>query len=122
MISCRPATGLAWATCSCKTAFGTASASCPKDTLIKFVSTVAPAWKADGRPVYDGFFWINETGTLPVPKEAYYMDGAGGQTTLMIPSHNLVVVRLGHFKGAAVGGASFRKSLALLMEAVPASR
>lgn len=89
---------------------------------VKFVSTVAPAWKADGRPVYGGLFWINGTGTLPVPKEAYYMDGAGGQITLIIPSHDLVVVRLGHFKGAAVGGASFRKSLALLMEAIPANR
>jgi len=89
---------------------------------VKFVSSLAPAWKADGRPIYGGFFWINGDGTFPVPKEAYYMGGAGGQTTLMIPSHDLVVVRLGHFKGAATGGASFRKSLALLMEAVPASR
>ena len=89
---------------------------------VKFVSSLAPAWKADGRPVYGGFFWINGDGTFPVPKEAYYMSGAGGQTTLIIPSHDLVVVRLGHFKGATTGEASFRKSLALLMEAVPASR
>ncbi len=85
----------------------------------KFVSTLAPAWEADKRPIYGGFFWINGTGTFPVPKDAYYMDGAGGQTTLIIPSHDLVVVRLGHYKGASVGGQSFRKALALLMEAVP---
>ena len=60
--------------------------------------------------------------TFPVPKEAYYMAGAGGQTTLIIPSHDLVVVRLGHYKGAAAGGTSLRKSLALLTEAVPARR
>jgi hypothetical protein len=47
------------------------------------------------------------------------MSGAGGQTTLIIPSHQLVVVRMGHFKGSSAGGASFRKALALLMEAVP---
>jgi CubicO group peptidase (beta-lactamase class C family) len=47
------------------------------------------------------------------------MSGAGGQTTLIIPSHDLVVVRLGHYKGSEVGSASFRKALALLMEAVP---
>jgi len=60
---------------------------------------VAPAWKADQRPVYGGFLWINGDGTFPVPKEAYYMSGGGGQTTLIIPSHDLVVVRLGHSKG-----------------------
>ena len=89
---------------------------------VKFVSSLAPAWKADGRPVYGGFFWINGDRTFPVPKEAYYMAGAGGQTTLIIPSHDLVVVRLGHYKGAAAGGTSLRKSLALLTEAVPARR
>ena len=40
---------------------------------------------------------------MPVPAEAYYMAGAGGQTTLIIPSHDLVVVRLGHYKGSAPG-------------------
>jgi CubicO group peptidase (beta-lactamase class C family) len=85
----------------------------------KFVSTLAPAWAADKRPIYGGFFWINGDGTFPVPKEAYYMAGAGGQTTLIVPSHDLVVVRMGHFKGSAAGGAGFRRALALLMEAVP---
>ena len=74
---------------------------------------------ADNRPIYGGFIWINGEGTFPVPKAAYYMSGAGGQTTLVVPSHDLVVVRLGHFKGAGPGGQSFRKALALLMEAVP---
>jgi CubicO group peptidase (beta-lactamase class C family) len=86
---------------------------------VKFVSTPAPAWKADRRPIYGGFFWINEDGTFPVPREAYYMSGAGGQTTLIIPSRDLVVVRLGHYKGSTVGSEGFQKALALLMEAVP---
>ena len=84
-----------------------------------FVSTVAPAWAADKRPIYGGFFWINGDGTFPVPKEAYYMSGAGGQTVLIVPSHDLVVVRLGHYKGEKAGGEAFKKALALLMEAVP---
>jgi hypothetical protein len=37
----------------------------------------------------------------------------------MIPSHDLVVVRLGHYRGDAAGTAGFKKALALLMEAVP---
>jgi CubicO group peptidase (beta-lactamase class C family) len=86
----------------------------------KFVSTLAPAWRADGRPIYGGFFWINGDGAYPVPKDAYYMAGAGGQTTLIVPSHDLVVVRLGHYRGATAGGAGFRKALELLIQAVPA--
>jgi CubicO group peptidase (beta-lactamase class C family) len=90
------------------------------DEFVTFVSTLAPAWKADGRPIYGGFFWINGDGGLPVPRDAYFMSGAGGQTTLIVPSHDLVVVRLGHYRGVGPGGASFRKALALLMEAIPA--
>ena len=88
---------------------------------VDFVSTVAPAWEADGRPIYGGFFWINGTRTFPVPREAYYMSGAGGQTTLIIPSHDLVVVRQGHYRGARAGGRALRNALALLMETVPRS-
>jgi CubicO group peptidase (beta-lactamase class C family) len=87
----------------------------------KFVSTVAPAWAADGRPIYGGFFWINGDETFPIPKEAYYMNGAGGQYTIIIPSHDLVVVRLGHYKGVSAGEPALSRALALLMEAVPRS-
>ncbi len=87
--------------------------------FVKFVSTLAPAWEADGRPIYGGFFWLNGDGAFPVPKEAYYMAGAGGQTTLIIPSHDLVVVRLGHYKGSAPGDRAFKRALALLIETVP---
>ncbi|HUE84814.1 MAG TPA: serine hydrolase [Vicinamibacterales bacterium] len=86
---------------------------------VDFVSTLAPAWEADGRPIYGGFFWINGTKTFPVPRAAYYMAGAGGQTTLIVPSHDLVVVRLGHYKGAQAGGQALRRALELLMEAIP---
>src|SRR5438270_665421 len=88
--------------------------------FVRFVSTVAPAWAADGRPIYGGFFWINGDGDLPVPRDAYFMAGAGGQFTIIIPSHDLVVVRQGHYRGSAVGTESFKKTLALLVTAVPA--
>ena len=48
---------------------------------VKFVSTPAPAWVADKLPIYGGFFWINGLGQYPVPRDSYYMAGAGGQTT-----------------------------------------
>ncbi len=90
--------------------------------FVKFVSTLAPAWEADKRPIYGGFFWINGTSTFPVPTDAYYMTGVGGQTTLIVPSHDLVVVRMGHYKGATAGAQSFRRALALLMQAVPPTK
>ncbi len=87
---------------------------------VEYVSTVAPAWAADNRPIYGGgFFWINSTQTFPVPRDAFYMAGAGGQYTIIIPSRDMVVVRLGHYKGSGPGGRALRRALALLMDAVP---
>ncbi|NBW75790.1 MAG: class C beta-lactamase-related serine hydrolase [Sphingomonadaceae bacterium] len=88
----------------------------------KFVSTLAPAWVADGRPVYGGLFWINGDGAMPIPRDAFYMAGAGGQYTIIVPSHDLVVVRLGRFAGVRPGTASLNKSLGLLMALVPPSQ
>lgn len=86
----------------------------------KFVSTLAPAWLADKRPTYGGLFWINGDSTFPGPRSLYYMAGVGGQNVLIIPTHDLAIVRLGHYKGAGPGGRALRKAVALLMEAVPA--
>jgi CubicO group peptidase (beta-lactamase class C family) len=87
--------------------------------FVDFVRTPAPAWVADGRPIYGGFFWLNTTGALPVPRDAYYMAGSGTQITLIVPSHDLVVVRMGHYRGGVEGMAALRKALPLLIEAVP---
>jgi hypothetical protein len=38
---------------------------------------------------------------------------------MIIPSHDLVIVRLGHFKGDEAGTADFDKALAQLLVAVP---
>jgi CubicO group peptidase (beta-lactamase class C family) len=89
--------------------------------FVEFVSTLAPAWAADERPIYGGFFWLNGNETFPIPKEAYYMAGAGGQYTIMIPSHDLVVVKLSHYKGGGPGGEGLNNALRLLLEAVPAA-
>ena len=83
----------------------------------KFVSTPAPAWK---QPVYGGLFWVNGDGAWPIPKSAYFANGAGGQRTVIIPTHDLVVVRMGHHRGDRAGMRSLRDALAELMAAVPA--
>jgi CubicO group peptidase (beta-lactamase class C family) len=88
---------------------------------VDFVSSVAPAWQADGRPIYGGLFWINGESTFPAPTSAYYMSGVGGQTVLIVPTHDLAVVRLGHYRGAGPGGRALREAVRLLMQAVPPS-
>ncbi len=84
-----------------------------------FVRTPAPAW---ARPEYGGFFWLNRVKTFPTPDDTYYMAGAGGQYTIIMPTHDLVVVRIGHYKGAEEGAKALNRALALLMEAVPEVR
>ncbi len=86
---------------------------------VDFVRTPAPAWP---EPRYGGMFWLNRTNAWPVPEDAFYMAGAGGQFTFIIPTHDLVVVRLGHAKGDDEGYPALERALALLMDAIPQLR
>jgi CubicO group peptidase (beta-lactamase class C family) len=85
----------------------------------EFVSTVAPAWEADGRPIYGGFFWLSGADYGLEPGEVYGMRGAGGQVVDIIPSKGLVIARLGHYAGSPVWGDARREGMMILMEAVP---
>ncbi len=88
---------------------------------VSYVKTPAPAWVADGRPVYGGgFFWVNRDGATPIPREAFSMQGAGGQSATIIPSHGLVVVRIGKYRGADAGEQALDRAFELLMKVVPA--
>jgi CubicO group peptidase (beta-lactamase class C family) len=59
----------------------------------EFVSTPAPA---DPRMSYGGFFWLNRGGMLPrAPEDAFSSAGFMGQYTVIIPSREMVLVRLG---------------------------
>jgi CubicO group peptidase (beta-lactamase class C family) len=63
----------------------------------EFVSTPAPG---DPEKRYGGLFWLNRGGDLPrVPADAYYAAGFMGQVTVIIPSLDMVVVRLGPSPG-----------------------
>ncbi len=84
-----------------------------------FVSTVAPAWAADGRPIYGAFFWLIGADYGLEPGDVYAMRGAGGQITVIVPSKGLVVARLGHYAGASVWGGALTAGMNILMDAVP---
>jgi CubicO group peptidase (beta-lactamase class C family) len=86
---------------------------------VSYVKTVAPAWAADGNPVYGGgFFWVNRDGGWPLPRSAFGMLGAGGQSVRIIPSHGLVVVRIGKYRGAPAGEAALRRAFPMFVAAV----
>lgn len=90
---------------------------------VEYASTVAPAWIDEGRLVYGGaFFWVNGNGADGLPTTVYSMRGAGGQSTTIIPSHELVVVRIGKYTGAGAGGDALDAMWPMLLEAVPEAR
>jgi len=84
----------------------------------KFVSTPAPAWKT---PTYGALFWVNGDAGWPMPKSAYWAAGAGGQRTIIVPTHDLVIVRLGHARGDTIGMKLLRAAITDLIAAVPRS-
>ena len=87
--------------------------------FVTFVKTPAPAWR---RPEYGGQFWINGLGQWNLPRDAYFMSGAGGQHTFIVPSHDLVIVRMGHQRGAPVGAKLLNQSLSAILAAVGPAR
>lgn len=82
---------------------------------VDLVSTPAPAWK---EPIYGGLFWVNGTGRWNLPRDAFYMAGAGGQRVIIVPSHDLVVVRMGHRRGGRAGDEALNKAFEKLMTAI----
>jgi CubicO group peptidase (beta-lactamase class C family) len=81
----------------------------------EFVSTPAPAWR---RPEYGGFFWLNRINTWNLPPDAYFAAGAGGQNTWIVPSQDLVIVRMGHMRGQRSAQRATNTALGLVIEAV----
>ena len=90
--------------------------------FVDFVRQVAPAWEDDGRPVHGGFFWLEGASFGVSPGEVYSMLGAGGQMTTIVPSKELVIVRLGHFGGVEGWNSLRAKGLSKMIDAVPVSQ
>ena len=66
-----------------------------------FVSTPAPASANLG---YGGMFWLNAGSRYDrIPQDAYWPSGFMGQTTMIIPSRDMIIVRLGPSPGGGFG-------------------
>jgi CubicO group peptidase (beta-lactamase class C family) len=66
---------------------------------VEFVSTPTPT---DPGRNYGGLFWVNAGGALPdVPRDAFWPAGWMGQNTVIIPSLDMVIVRLGPSPGGS---------------------
>ena len=66
---------------------------------VQFVSTPAPADKNRG---YGGLFWLNRGGAWKgVPEDAFMSSGFMGQHTMIVPSRDTVVVRMGPSPGGS---------------------
>jgi CubicO group peptidase (beta-lactamase class C family) len=61
---------------------------------IDFVRTPAPA-TADSGNQYGGQWWLVPDNRTDVPKDAYSTSGNRGQYVVVVPSHDLVIVRRG---------------------------
>jgi CubicO group peptidase (beta-lactamase class C family) len=82
-----------------------------------FVSTPAPGDPSRG---YGGLFWLNRGGAFDrLPEDAYWMAGYMGQTTMIIPSRDLVVVRMGPSPGG--DGSYFEELVVRILAAIDAA-
>jgi CubicO group peptidase (beta-lactamase class C family) len=61
---------------------------------VEFVTTPAPSTLSRGG-MYGGQWWLAPDGAPEVPREAFAMSGGRGQHVVVVPSHQLVIVRRG---------------------------
>jgi len=85
---------------------------------VPFISTPAPADKTRG---YGGLFWLNRGGAWKgVPEDAYMSSGHMGQFTMVIPSRDVVVVRMGP---SPAGSQNYMSELvARILEGLPSPK
>jgi CubicO group peptidase (beta-lactamase class C family) len=87
------------------------------DGWTEFVSTAAPA---DAKKNYGGMFWLNLPPRMDrVPKDTYWSAGFMGQVTMVIPSRDMVVVRMGPSPGGVYP--YLNEVIARILEALPES-
>ncbi|MEM9169236.1 MAG: hypothetical protein AAGC56_06240, partial [Pseudomonadota bacterium] len=78
--------------------------------------------------IYGGQVWLNrypQADRWPLPSDAYFMLGVGGQYCFIVPSMDLVVVRIGFVRGvleANAGREPVASALATLTAAYKGGR
>jgi len=83
----------------------------------EFVATPAPA---DESKNYGGMFWLNLPPRMDrVPKDTYWAAGFMGQVTMVIPSRELVVVRMGPSPGDVSVYPYLNETIGRILEALP---
>jgi CubicO group peptidase (beta-lactamase class C family) len=88
------------------------------ETWSEFVATPAPGDPSMG---YGALFWLNRGGAFQrLPEDAYWMAGYMGQTTMIIPSRDLVVVRQGPSPGG--DGPYFEELVVRILDAIDSAR
>jgi CubicO group peptidase (beta-lactamase class C family) len=75
------------------------------------VRTPAPAWKP---PDYGALFWLDGEHEMPLPPDVFLMAGVGLNNTFIVPSRELVIVRMGH----TLGGRAFVKIRAEMLKGI----
>jgi CubicO group peptidase (beta-lactamase class C family) len=82
---------------------------------VRYISTAAPA---DPTQTYGGLWWVNRTKSMKsLPDDLFYANGARGQRTFVIPSHNAVIVRMGYSDEG--GGGHLERVIATTLAALP---
>src|SRR5256884_1831241 len=72
--------------------------------FVQFVSTVAPAWAVDRRPIYGGVFLVKRNNLFPLPPPPPYTGRAARPVTPGLSSPAPVPLPPGPLTGAARGG------------------
>ncbi len=56
-------------------------------------------------------WWLNTSGNFDLPSDAFYAAGAGCQNTIVVPSRDLVVVRLTRYDSLTLSNEPFNVAL-----------
>jgi CubicO group peptidase (beta-lactamase class C family) len=83
--------------------------------FVEFITTPAPGWE-NGE--YGGLVWLNTQGNWNLPKSAYRFAGHGTQHVYIVPTLDLVIVRMGHLRGSNAVGRPLNEAVGKIAEAV----